>query len=261
MSGTITIKEYESWRFGSKLTDADIQDLKRAESSAFTVSHDSLKVHKYVGCFATKSGTVIEVLPKFNLSETNEETRSLLLPMLRHWRHKGFQELSNGQIRAISRFPMLDAFIYLFLNKVRDIARIGLSRKYVEIEENLTHLRGRILFRENLRENIMNQAIFYILHDELSENRLVNHLIQSALQMLRGNLNNVADPQLLNEITAAFHEVPISKNVHADWDAHCLDRTMSLYRPVMQWIRLFLFHEGFATYSGPHENVSLLFPM
>ena len=47
----------------------------------------------------------------------------------------------------------------------------------------------------------------------------------------------------------------------ADWRAHRIDRSMSHYRPVMQWVGLFLFNRGLATFSGMNRNVSLLFPM
>ena len=36
---------------------------------------------------------------------------------------------------------------------------------------------------------------------------------------------------------------------------------MPRYGPVMQWVDLFLFGHGLATYSGRHRNLSLLFPM
>ncbi len=265
MSNTVTIREHKAWDFRSELTESDIQDLRNIESSAFTIGHDSLKVHNHVGCFATSSGKVIEVLPKFDLSQDgadqDDATRRVLLSMLRHWRNRGFETLAHSEIRAISNFPMLDAFIYLFLNQVRDLVRNGLARKYVEVEENLASMRGRLLFREHLKENLTNQSRFYVSHDEFSDDRPANRLIHKTLQILKARVGTIASRQLFDEITAAFAEVPASNNIHADWEAHHLDRTMHRYEPVMRWIQLFLFNKGIATYSGQYENVSLLFPM
>ena len=56
-------------------------------------------------------------------------------------------------------------------------------------------------------------------------------------------------------------EVPLAVNPHADWQRHQVDRSMLHYRPVMQWVGLFLFGHGLATFSGRHRNLSLLFPM
>ena len=36
---------------------------------------------------------------------------------------------------------------------------------------------------------------------------------------------------------------------------------MRHYAPVMQWVELFLFNRGLATFSGDHVNLSILFPM
>jgi len=55
--------------------------------------------------------------------------------------------------------------------------------------------------------------------------------------------------------------VPESVDIRSDLKAHHIDRSMPLYRPVMQWVRLFLLGHGLTAYSGKHANISLLFPM
>ena len=60
---------------------------------------------------------------------------------------------------------------------------------------------------------------------------------------------------------ATFADVPKTVNLHADWQRHQVDRSMPHYGPVMQWVGLFLFGHGLATFAGLHRNLSLLFPM
>ena len=55
--------------------------------------------------------------------------------------------------------------------------------------------------------------------------------------------------------------IPASQDLHTDWRIHSIDRYMQHYKQVMQWVELFLFNRGPATYSGKHINQSLLFPM
>ncbi len=156
---------------------------------------------------------------------------------------------------------MLDIFIRQFLHNVKILARGGLARRYVPVEENLPHLRGRILFRGHIRHNLTNQARFFVAHDELSVNRPANRLIHKALAMLRPQVQNSANRQLLRELSAAFADVPETANPQADWQKHRVDRSMRHYGPVMQWVGLFLFRHGLATFAGRHANLSLLFPM
>ena len=161
----------------------------------------------------------------------------------------------------VQRFPMLEVFVRRFLDNLNTLARGGLARRYIPVEENLPYLRGRILFREQIRENLANHARFYVVHDELSVNRPANRLIHSALAKLIPLVQNTENRRLLHQLMATFVDVPKTANPHADWQRHQVDRSMQHYRPVMQWVGLFLFGHGLTTFAGPHRNLSLLFPM
>ena len=180
--------------------------------------------------------------------------------MLRCWRGLG-EALPESGIRAMPRFPMLDVFVRQFLLNVNALARTGLARRYVPAEENLLYLRGRLLFRDQLRANLSNGAQFFVAHDELSVNRPANRLIHTALARLASAIRSDENALLLRTVRAAFADVPESANPYADWDRHHVDRSMRLYAPVMQWVGLFLFNRGLTTFAGQHANVSLLFPM
>lgn len=230
----------------------------------FSRSGRELRATNYVGVLSTRRGRTIEILPKIDLAShtsDDEETRQLFLEMLRTWRGLRYAELPPSSIRSLKRFPMREAFVFLFLRNVHQLVRHGLARRYVPIEEDLPYLRGRLLFHEQLRENLANGARFYVAHDEFNANRPANRLIHSTLSRLRYSVRNEANRRLLRELSDAFVQVPPSPDPATDWRRHSVDRTMQHYRPVMAWVRLFLFGEGLATYLGDHENQSLLFPM
>lgn len=233
----------------------------------FDASGRKLRATNYVGILTTGHGRPIEILPKIDLAsrandaENEQETRRVFLEMLRTWRRLRHAELPPSSIRSLKRFPMLEAFVFLFLHNLAHLARHGLARRYVPVEDNLPYLRGRLLFREQLRENLTNRARFFVAHDEFNANRPANRLIRSTLSRLRRSVRNDANRQLLRELADAFSDVPRSTDPATDWRRHSVDRTMQHYKPVMAWVRLFLFGEGLATYRGTHENQSLLFPM
>lgn len=233
----------------------------------FDASGRKLRATNYVGILTTRRGRPVEILPKIDLAfdandaENKEETRRVFLEMLRTWRGLRHAELPPSSIRSLKRFPMLEAFVFLFLHNLAHLARHGLARRYVPVEDNLPYLRGRLLFREQLRENLTNRARFFVAHDEFNANRPANRLIRSTLSRLRRSVRNDANRQLLRELSDAFSDVPSSTDPATDWRRHSVDRTMQHYKPVMAWVRLFLFGEGLATYRGTHENQSLLFPM
>ena len=265
MSNVLTVKEYQSIELASLLDQSEIDDLREIDSHVFTIKKGKLNAANFVGILTTKRGSVIEILPKFDLGDEpdtqNERTREIFLKMLRYWRRKGFRQLTDSHIRSLQKFPMLEAFVYLFLADVREIVRRGLARQYVQLEENLTYLRGRMIFPEHIRENLVYQSRFYVSHDEFSENRPANRLIHKVLEQLDMRITDSKNYQNLQQMKIAFADIPASKNVYADWQNHNVDRNMQYYESVMQWVRLFLFNEGLTTYTGRYKNVSLLFPM
>ena len=265
MRGVVTVREHEKLAVHPELTKEDAADLEAAVArGALKHRAGDLAASKYVGVVTTRRGMVVEILPKIDLDgesdPEHERTRQVFLRMPRCSCRLPV-ELPESGIRAMRRFPMLEIFVRQFLLELGTLARAGLARRYVPVEESLPFLRGRILFREQVRRNVADQARFRVAHDELSVNQPANRLIHSALARLAPGMRSSENRQLLRELKAAFvgAGVPQSADLHADWHKHHVDRSMRHYRPVMQWVGLFLFDQGLATFSGRHVNLSLLF--
>ncbi len=274
-----TVREHDEFKLDDTLKKQDLRDLEalQRESSASAANgtakpvfgwkrNGRLTAGNHVGVLTTKRGTVVEVLPKIDFGtrpdKDNEITKQHFLKMLRC--HRGLRkaaQLPESSISNLRRFPMLEAFVRQFLGNLNVLARGGLARRYITVEENLPYLRGRIQFPEQIRNNLADRARFFVAHDELSVNRPANRLIHSALAKLRPQVQNGENRQLLRELTAAFADVPPAVNLHGDWREHRVDRSMRHYGPVMQWVGLFLFNRGLTTFAGDHVNLSLLFPM
>ena len=241
-----------------------------------------LRAQNYVGIIETHRGTVIEILPKVDLSHDgngtahvggradghpdsmtgrDEDTRRVLLTMLRDWRGLGQAQLDGAGIRAIRRLDMFEAFVHLFLTSVVLLTRRGLARAYRTQEANLPCLRGRILFPPHLRENLVDRSRFYVGYDEFTVDRPANRLLHLALRRLLGVVRHPSNRQRLHQLRIVFSDVPPSRNLNDDWARHRVDRSMRHYDTVMPWVGLFLFGHGLATFAGPHVNRALLFPM
>ena len=228
----------------------------------FVIRKGRLRAQNYVGIIETRRGTVIEILPKIDLSPGGEEdTRRGFLTMLRDWRGLGQAQLDGASIRAIRRFDMFEAFVHLFLTSVVLLTRRGLARAYRTREANLPRLRGRILFPQQVRDNLVDRSRFYVGYDEFTADRPANRLIHLALRRLTALARHPANRQRVHQLRIVFSDVPTSTNVDADWARHRVDRSMRHYNTVMPWVGLFLFGHGLATFSGPHLSRALLFPM
>ena len=228
MPGVYSIKEHESFRTNDRLSERELRDLTAFARSNQYDRHDNyrpvlqfdrkggLRAGNYVGIITTKRRNIVEILPKIELGGTadpdHEETRRIFLKMLRWSRLlRSAARFPNSAIRAMRRFPMLEVFVRLFLDNLGLLVRGGLSRRYVRVEENLPYLRGRILFRDQLRENLINQSQFFVQHDELSVNRPANRLIQSTLSKLKPRRAKRGEPAVAPEPGSGVHRSTVGE--------------------------------------------------
>ena len=264
MARVHTVREYETLRTGDTLSAHDVAELGVFARKILQLRDGDLAASNYVGIVTTSSGTVVEILPKIDLDDEadgeHDRTREVFLNMLRRWRGLG-TDLRSSDIRSLSQFPMLEVFVRQFLCRVNDLIRHGLARRYVTVEENLPYLRGRIVFSRQMRENATNQARFCVAHSELTVDRPANRLIRRTLERLVPRVQTSGNRQALREALIGMADVPPATDVQTDWQRHNVDRSMRHYGPVMDWVGLFLFNQGLATFSGEHRNLSLLFPM
>ena len=233
----------------------------------FTLQNGRLQAQNYVGVLETRQGTVVEILPKVDLSDDGDEntreenTRKVFMTMLRDWRRLEGAQWKGASIRAIRRLDMFEAFVHQFLTNVILLTRRGLARTYQTQEANLQSLRGRILFPAHIRENLVDRSRFYVGYDEFTADRPANRLIHLALQRLVPIVRHPPNRQRLHQLRIAFSSVPHSTNQNDDWARYQVDRSMRQYDAVMPWVRLFLSGHGLATFAGAHVNRAMLFPM
>ena len=205
-----------------------------------SLQNGRLHAQNYVGIIETRRETVIEILPKVDLSndeegtttisghagepaegrsgsmtDRHEDTRKVFLTMLRDWRGLGQAQLDGASIRAIRRFDMFEAFVHLFLVSVVLLTRRGLARTYRTQEANLPYLRGRILFPLHVRENLVDRSRFYVGYDEFTADRPANRLIHRALRRLAGVGRHPANRQRVHQLGMRphIHTPPRSRRV------------------------------------------------
>ena len=228
------------------------------------VKNNRLYAQNYVGIIETRKGTVLEILPKVDFveDEDTEKTKQFFFKMLRDWRgFKSLAQFSESHIDAMLHFNMLEIFVHLFLNNLVLLTQRGLARHYQSEEDNQPYLRGRILFPQHIRENVVNRARFYVGYDEFNANRPANRLIHSTIHKLMGSVRQPRNQQLLHQLRICFSDIPQSAHLESDWGQYRMDRSMQHYDEVMQWVGLFLFDHGLTTFAGKYVNQTLLFPM
>ena len=232
--------------------------------NVMTVGRDKLTAHNYVGVVQTKN-VVLEILPKVALANSSddddEQTRMIFLRMLRTWRNGPCRYLSESEVRALRRFPLMEALITMFADEVLALTRRGLARHYAAREGNLRVLKGKLLLARQLRENFVHRERFYVRYVEFTADRPINRLIKSAIVRLQSIARSGKNQSRLRQARFYFDEVPASANITADLARANIDRTMTQYHRLFAWVQLLLRGDAPSTWRGANESVGLLFPM
>ncbi|MDA3055805.1 MULTISPECIES: McrC family protein [unclassified Campylobacter] len=228
----------------------------------FVNSH-TLKAKNFVGLIQTKSGFVLEILPKIFEKDDefdSKKSRDLLFKMLKTLKNSPFKRTQMANLKA-KNFPLLEIFAIMFLDELDIIIKSGIKNNYVEISQNRHFLKGKLLFNEHLKANLIHKERFYTNADEFIANIPENRIIVSALNLLFKFGFSAKTTARLANAKFVFSDILESKNLSADFSKCQSSRHFSRYEIALAWCKIFLKNESFTQYSGSDKAFALLFDM
>lgn len=214
----------------------------------------------YVGLIQLKSGFQIEVLPKIDMVSSDKETKKIFIKMLRclkEFEGKSFN-ISNLNV---DRMNVYEIFINMYLQSVSELCKRGLKSAYLVDDDNLPVFKGKMVFKEQIKRNLVHKEKFYVSYDEYSLNRPENRLIKSTLLKLMNLSTDHSNKKLCSQNLTYFENVEISVNVDSDFQNVKIDRNTKDYEKLINWSKVFLKNKSFTTFSGESVSRALLFAM
>ena len=227
---------------------------------------DFLQAQNYVGIIQAKSGDSLEILPKIhdndnsNNEEAVENSKKILLTMLKTLKSHPFKNINIANLKSLN-LPLLEIFISMFLDEVSKLIKIGIKSDYVELEDNLKFLKGKLKISEQIRKNIVHKERFYVCYQEFSTDRAENRLIKSALEFLYRRSKSSRNQRLIREYLFIFDEISSSSDINADFSRLKLNRQTKHYEQALLWGKIFLQNKSFSPYKGNEIAFALLFDM
>ena len=227
---------------------------------------DFLQAQNYVGIIQAKNGDSLEILPKIhdndnsNNEEAIENSKKILLTMLKTLKSHPFKNINIANLKSLN-LPLLEIFISMFLDEVSKLIKIGIKSDYLELEDNLKFLKGKLKISEQIRKNIVHKERFYVCYQEFSTDRAENRLIKSALEFLYRRSKSSKNQQLIREYLFIFDEISSSSDTNADFSRLKLNRQTKHYEQALLWSKIFLQNKSFSPYRGSDVAFALLFDM
>jgi 5-methylcytosine-specific restriction enzyme subunit McrC len=228
-----------------------------------------IKTKNYVGVIETAKGLTLEILPKIFFDYSDEDyndellnTKKVFLKMLSKLKNSPFLNINSAHLKVSPNFPLLEIFIENYVNEVKKIIRTGLKSQYVDNQENLNFLKGKIVNSLNIKHNHSNKSRFYCSFDEFSNNMVYNQLIKSTL--LKLNRVSKSHYNRTNILQLLYHFDLVDESTNFESDLRKVSNNNRLfinYSQAILWSEVFLMNKSFTNFSGKSKNIAILFPM
>jgi 5-methylcytosine-specific restriction enzyme subunit McrC len=217
-----------------------------------------LQARNYVGVLQTKDGVMVEILPK--IADDADKTKEILIKMLKTLRNSPFKHFDLAYLKS-HKMALLEIFISMFLDELSGLIKKGIKSSYIDKEENLRFLKGKLKINQHILHNYIHKERFFVEYQEFLSDRVENRLIKTALQFLYKKSSSNENQQRIREYLFVFDNVGVCKDIKTDFAKVRIDRQMAHYEQVLGWCKIFLLQDSFTPYSGDSVAFALLFDM
>lgn len=165
----------------------------------------------YVG-FINIGSLYIEILPKTQKNSVRNE-RKALINMLKETNtiEIKYSELSTFDFEKEN---LMEIFAYLFSEKLKEQLLKGIYKEYINVNENLSVLKGKLQLKFQINNNVKNNLKANCEYDFFSENSLLNRIFKSGslyLQRKVKTLKTLENLKIINMILINVDRINVEK--------------------------------------------------
>lgn len=225
----------------------------------------ALRARGVVGILATANCS-LEILPKIDVGTTGnvEQQNAAIRKRLIHMLAVALNlKLDLGSITELAwqRETLLEILIRIFCDKLTEAVRKGMPRRYVEQEDDLSALRGRLDVARQFTRYAVNPSRLACRFDVLSEDTSLNRIMKAAVLHLSRRSRSTGNQQWLRELAFVYADIADISPSELRWDDVVIDRTNRRWRELLSMARLFLEGRYQTTTGGAGQGTALLFEM
>jgi 5-methylcytosine-specific restriction enzyme subunit McrC len=250
-------------RLGRAELDALLRFNDRTSQRYFQVGHDRITVGHHVG-YVEVGRLAIEILPKVDRAAARgadtRPWRTALLRMLSSATGMQLEAPDQASQRA-GRSTLVELVAVRFVSELERLLREGLARGYREDESNSTTFRGRLLVRQNLRENMARDDRFYVRHVTFDADTLLNRILWETLCLLGTRRLSASTSSRVAACRATFPDVQGLRVTDATFAHLPSGRSGARYHDALLLARLLLAEHAPELRAGSAPVFALLFDM
>ena len=227
----------------------------------YQLQYKGVKFKQYVGIIQIGKWS-IEILPKIDQSTTTppHQWQKVLIEMLQYCQLLKIESAGFGSVQ-LTNTTILDIYFESFLLQIQRLLKAGLPRQYLSQTTNSKQLKGRLDLPNHLRKNQFHPERFYIRHQTLTEEHLLNQILYEALKVLAQVFLPSHLRTLLTKIMAAFPNLPPYQWTKQDFDRLFQNKSYQPYHQTIELAQLILLNFSSDIRYGKHQLIALLFDM
>ena len=262
----IQVFEYQKMRyddsgiFRKHHFDAMVKFNELHQNKYFTIIHKGIRFGSYVGVIQI-GGLTIEILPKADNNENSDKNlwQNVLLNMLKVCKHIHVESISETQLKK-RYHSILDVYFELYLNEVERLVKKGLIKKYRKNQSNQNALKGKLLFAQNIQQNLVHKERFYCEHQVYDKNHLLNQILFKGLLTLKTFVNDSLKDKL-NRLLFEFQDFENINIQKKHFDKIIIDRKNQDYQKAIDIAKIIILNYSPSLNYGSDNLLTLLFDM
>ena len=152
----------------------------------FNLQYNGIQFKEYVGVLQVNALT-IEILPKIDDRPSVDENnlwQGVLIEMLKATLKLDTTMTDYSSLKT-SQNSFIESLFDLYLNELQKLFRRGLQRKYDRYSQNLTALKGKLIFSKHLAKNYIHKERFYTSHIKYEYDHLIHQILFDALKIVQ----------------------------------------------------------------------------
>lgn len=262
----IQVFEYQKLRYDDSEIfrkhhfDAMVKFNELHQNKYFTIIHKGIRFGSYVGVIQI-GGLTIEILPKADNNEKADKNlwQNVLLNMLKVCKRIQVESISETQLKK-RYHSILDVYFELYLNEIERLVKKGLIRKYRKNQSNQNALKGKLLFAQNIQQNVVHKEHFYCEHQAYDKNHLLHQILYKGLLALKTFVNDSLKDKL-NRLLFEFQDIENINIQKKHFDKIIIDRKNHDYQKAIDIAKIIILNYSPSLNYGNENLLTLLFDM
>lgn len=223
-----------------------------------------LFIRHYVG-FIQVNKTRLLIYPKISKYSNSEDifnkSFNILIKLLCYSGYINIKNIPSPQFMNKLKGDLLELFVSIFIDELLRLINRDLNRSYNQGIENQTYIKGKIDFSETIKKNIYRKHKHYVIHDEFTENILMNQIFKAVIQNLLARTTIKENKFKLRQGLLYLEDVDNISLSDEVWDKMVFTRLNSQFKTVFNMAKLFYYNSTPNLNKGDELTFSFLVPV